>query len=230
MVGVGDAGEHVGLAHLPPGGGRDRVGQRTGEIGQPLSGLGEQVQDTDLGEHAGVPVGIGADEPGEPADAVGEGAGAGVDEAGGQIVPRRVAGERRIGETRADAVLEPPVELDETLAHASDPLVARTIAVDRRHRLGSIGRFGIIAGAGPGLGSGAGCRVGRVDRSGWSVSATGFADGPSARPARARIHRATAGGGAASGTTPRTHMTSNARACLHGSLRLGHEQRQATST
>ena len=30
----------------------DRVGQRAGEIGQPLSGLGEQVQHTDLGQHA----------------------------------------------------------------------------------------------------------------------------------------------------------------------------------
>ena len=32
-VGIGDAGENVGLSHLPPGGGRDRVGQPTGEIG-----------------------------------------------------------------------------------------------------------------------------------------------------------------------------------------------------
>ena len=171
---------------------------------------------------------MGADEAGEAADAVGKGAGTGVDEAGGEIVPRRVAGERRIGETRSNAVLEPPVELDETLTHARDAFVARSIAVWRRHRLRSIGRFRITADAGLAVGSGW-CRVGpAIVRS--IGSATGFTTGPSARPARARVHLATAGGGTASGTTPRTHITSRARACLHGSLRLGHEHRQATST
>ena len=118
-----------------------------GQVGEPPAGLGEQVQHAELGEHACVPVGTGADEPGEPADAVGQRAGAGVDEAGGEVVPRGVAGQRRIGEAGAHAVVEPAVELDEALAHAGDALVARTVAVGRRQRLGSIGWFGLVAGA-----------------------------------------------------------------------------------
>ena len=47
-----------------------------------------------------VPVGFGADPPGEPADAVGEGAGAGVGEPAGQLVPRGEAGDARVGEAR----------------------------------------------------------------------------------------------------------------------------------
>ncbi len=56
-VGVGNAGEHVGLAHLPPDAGGDRVGERAGQRTQSTTGLGEQMQQSELGEHVAVPVG-----------------------------------------------------------------------------------------------------------------------------------------------------------------------------
>ena len=56
--------------------------------------------------------GPAADEAGEPADPVGECPGASVDQAGSELIPGRVAGERRVGEPGAQPVLEPPVELD----------------------------------------------------------------------------------------------------------------------
>ena len=66
-----------------------------------------------------MPVGFGADPAGEPADAVGEGAGAGVGEPAGQLVPRGEAGDARVGEAGAETILEPAVELDETADEAS---------------------------------------------------------------------------------------------------------------
>ena len=71
-----------------------------GQLGHPLAGLGQQVQHAELGQHDLVPVGPGADDAGQAADPVGQRAGAGVDEAGGEVVPRGVAGERRVGEAR----------------------------------------------------------------------------------------------------------------------------------
>ena len=97
------------------------------QVRQPSSGLCDQVQEAELGEHLGVPIGAGADETGQPAHTVGERPGAGVDEAGRQLVPGGVAGERRVGETGADPILQPPVELDQTLDHARHALVARAI-------------------------------------------------------------------------------------------------------
>ena len=112
-----------------------------GQIGHPPAGPGEQVQDAELGEDDLVPVGAGADHTGETAHAVGEGAGAGVDEACGELVPRRVAGERRVGETGADAIVEPALELDETADETLDALVPLALEIDgaarpaRRRRL-----------------------------------------------------------------------------------------------
>ena len=75
-----------------------------------------------------MPVRFGADPPGEPADAVGEGAGAGVGEPAGQLVPRGEAADARVGEAGAETILEPPVELDQTADEAFDALVARDVA------------------------------------------------------------------------------------------------------
>ena len=51
-----------------------------------------------------------------------------------------------------------------------------------------------------------------------------------ARSSRRAIHDATPAGADASGTRPLAHSSSRARACLHGTTLLGHEQRKATPT
>ena len=72
------------------------------------------MQDAHLGEHVFVPLRLGADTPGEPANTVGEGSGAGVGEPAGQLVPRCEAADARVGEAGAETILEPAVELDES--------------------------------------------------------------------------------------------------------------------
>ena len=94
------------------------------QLGHPLAGLGQQVEHAELGQHDLVPVGAGADHTGQAANAVGQGTGAGVDEPGGELVPRGVAGQRRVGESGAQAVVEPAVELDQPATQPLDPLVA----------------------------------------------------------------------------------------------------------
>ena len=164
------------------------------------------MEHAQLGQHDLVPVGPGTDDAGQPAHPVGEGAGPGVDEAGREVVPRGVAGQRRVGETRAQPVVEPPVEVDEPVAQPGHPLVAAEVPVDQRFG----GRLGI-----GGLGSAATVPPG-----------PGPADG--ARRAWPSTHAPTGAGATASGTCPRTHMASSARACLQGCDRLGQEQRHAT--
>ena len=174
-----------------------------GQLRDAAAGAGEQVEHAELGEDDLVPVGPGADDAGEAAHAVGQGAGAGVDETGGELVPRGVAGEGRVGEAGADAVVEPALELDEAGNEALDAFVALAVEVGRRIGLGC---------------SSAASSAGAV-----AAAAAGAASGrtwPSA-------HVRTPVGAVAAGTWPLTHITSRARACLHGCERLGHEQRHA---
>ena len=211
-VGVGDAGEDVGLADLPAARRGHGVGQPAGQLGHPLAGRGQQVQHAELGEHDLVPVGPGADDAGQPPHPVGERAGAGVDEAGGEVVPRGVAGQRGVGEAGAQAVVEPAVELDEA-GPAGGRCARRAGArgrrgpsgggVGRRRRSACVGGAGVAGGGAAGAG-------GRL--------AAGVAVGPRAHAGRRR--RPPAPG-------PCTHMISRARACLHGCDRLGQVQRQA---
>ena len=178
-----------------------------GQLGHPPAGPGEQVQHAELGEHDLVPVGPGADDPGEPAHPVGERAGPGVDEAGGELVPRGVAGERRVGETGADAVVEPALELDEAGDEALDALVALALEVGGRRAAGSRRLVGVPA------------------RPASAVA------GERARRGRGEpAHGRTPSGATPAGTCPSTHITSRARACLHGCERLGHEHRHAAWT
>ena len=74
----------------------------------------------------------GADGAAEAADAVGQPADLGVDEPGGDVVPRGVAGQRRIGQAGAHPVVQPPVELDEAGAHPGDPVVTARRRLRRR--------------------------------------------------------------------------------------------------
>ena len=179
-----------------------------GSSGTRWPACGEQVQHAELGEHDLVPVGPGADDAGEAADAVGEGAGPGVDEPGGEVVPRGVAGERRVGEAGAQAVVEPAVELDEPAAQAGDALVA----LARRGRRPSGGRRRL--GARP-----ASARRRRRRGGAGGAPRAGACPSTQARDAGGRHGRPAPG--------PCTHITSSARACLHGCDRLGHEHRQA---
>ena len=156
-----------------------------GRSGRRWPACGEQVQDAELGEHVLVPVGPGADDAGEPADTVGERAGLGVDEPGGDVVPRGVAGERRIGQPGAHPVVEPAVELDEAgraggrrARRAAGPLgVRRDRAAGARARR-SVRRSSSAPGAG-------------------APTPAALAAGRGRRPTAA-----TPGGAAASGTWP----------------------------
>ena len=206
----------VGLAHLPAARDGDAVGERARQLRNALAGLGEEVQDAHLGEHLLVPVGLGADPPGEPADAVGEGAGTGVGETAGQLVPRGEAGDARVGEPGAQAILEPAVELDEPAEEPLDAIVARRVADRRPVRVPAAGRpSSVSSGASPDV---AGRRAG------------GLAGGRHDRRCWRSIQPATAGGSATAATWPRTHSTSSPTTCLHGWARLGHVHRPATST
>ena len=118
----------IGLADLPATRHGDAVGERARQLRNALPGLGEEVQDAHLGEHVFVPLRLGADTPGEPANTVGEGSGAGVGEPAGHLVPRCEAGDARIGEAGAETILEPAVELDESTDEPRDAFVARRVA------------------------------------------------------------------------------------------------------
>ena len=111
------------------------------------------MQDPELGEYDLVPVGPCPDDAGEAADAVGERAGAGIDEASGDVVPCRIAGERRIGEPGAQAVVEPAIEVDQPAAEAFDALVTGALplgGVGMPTCSGSFaGRVSSMAGAAP---------------------------------------------------------------------------------
>ncbi len=109
----------VGLAHLPPARHGDTVGEIARQPRHALTGLGEEVEDADLGEHVIVPGGFGADAAGEPTHPVGECGSAGVGESPSDLVPRREAGDARIGEAAAETVFEPAIELDESTRRAS---------------------------------------------------------------------------------------------------------------
>ena len=92
------------------------------------------MEEADLVEHPLVPVGRRADEAGEPADPVGEAAGAGVDEPRREGIPRRVLRECRVGEAGPHPIDQPAVEFVEPLVHPRHPLVASVGPVDRRRR------------------------------------------------------------------------------------------------
>ena len=210
-VGVRHAGQHVGLADLPAAGRGHGVGETAGQLGDALAGLGQEVQHAELGEHDLVPVGAGPDDAGQAADPVGQGAGAGVDEAGREVVPRRVAGQRRVGETGAQPVVEPAVELDEAGQQPGDALVA----------LAARGR---AAASGAGSGSASASSPGGAPRAAWPGPV-----GPAAASRRAcpSTQARVPGVATAAGTWPLTHIRSRARACLHGCDRLGHVHRHA---
>ena len=134
MVGLGNADEHVGLADLPPDGGRDAIGEVVRERAEPAARLRQQVEQTDLVEHPLVPVGRRADEAGQSADPIGQAAGTGVDESRRQGIPRGELRQRRVGEARAHPVVQPAVEFVEPLVHPRHPVVASVRPVDRRRR------------------------------------------------------------------------------------------------
>ena len=169
----------------------------------------------DLGEHVIVPGRLGADPAGEPADTVGECSGTGVGESPGDLVPRREAGDARIGEPAPETVFEPAIELDEPSDELLDALVARPFcgfaASCRRHRR----LIAVVATGGwRGVGRGTDRRRLLVGR----------------RRCRPSSQRATLGGSATGATWPRTHSTRRATTCLHGWTLLGHVHRSPTST
>ncbi len=123
-VGVGYAAEHVGLADLPTHRGRHRVGEWPRQRTETPTRLRQQVQQAEFLQHVAVPIGRRPHQTGQSPDAIGEAAGLRVDEARRQLVPRRVPRERRVGEPRTQAVVEPPVELGEPGEHPLDALVA----------------------------------------------------------------------------------------------------------
>ena len=92
-------------------------------------------------------------------------AGAGVDETVGQLVPRGEAGDARVGQPDPQAILEPPVELDEP---ADEPF-------DRARRA----RVGALSGSASGSASGAG---GRSASPAPPLPAVGPSDGTRRRP------------------------------------------------
>src|SRR3954447_17800174 len=83
-----------------------------------------------------MPVGMGPNQTGKPTDTVGETADLSVDQPRGQAVPGLVIGERWIGQARAQAIVEPAVEIGKTRRHPHDPLVAPLVRLDRwrQHR------------------------------------------------------------------------------------------------
>ena len=134
VVGLGNTGEHVGLADLPADRGGHAVAEVVGQRAEPAARLREEVEQADLVEHPLVPVGRRADEPGESADPVGEAAGAGVDESRRERVPRGVLRERRVGEAGPHPIDEPAVEFVEPVVHPRHAVVASVGPVDRRRR------------------------------------------------------------------------------------------------
>ena len=206
----------VGLAHLPPARHGDTVGEVARQPRHALTGLGEEVEDADLGEHVVVPGRLGADPAGEPAHTVGECGGTGVGESPGDLVPGREAGDARIGESAPEPVFEPAIELDQSPDELLDALVAcpfcgvgrparRAPATVRRRRQRSVGS----ASAG---------------------APTAAACCSAARRCRPSSQPATFGGSATVATWPRTHSTRRATTCLHGWTLLGHVHRSPTST
>ncbi len=115
----------IGLAHLPPARHGDTVSEVARQPRHALTGLGEEVEDPDLGKNVIVPGRLGADPAGEPAHTVGECCGTGVGESPGDLVPGREAGDARIGESAPETVFEPAIELDESSDEFLDALVAR---------------------------------------------------------------------------------------------------------
>ena len=176
---------------------------------------GQQVQHAQLGEHLRVPVGVGADQPGEAAHPVGQAADLGIDQPRGQAVPRLVAGQRRVGEPGAQPVVEPAVELGEPGGHAGDAIVAGLAGFGGGGSAAAAAVGSPAASPGASIGGGVGCGAARLGRR-WRVAWR------STSPAN--------GGGSPSATWPRAHSSSSASECLHGRTRLGQVQRKATST
>ena len=145
-VGVRRRRLDIRSSNLPSARHGDTIGELTGELRNALTGLGEEMEDTHLGEHLVVPVRFGADVAGEPAYPVGERPGAGIGESPGHLVPGGEAGDRRVGESGTQAIFEPPVELDEPADELLDAFVAAA--------LGAVGWspgpiVNFLAGAGP---------------------------------------------------------------------------------
>src|SRR3954469_10830067 len=77
-----------------------------------------------------MPIGMRAHKTGQATHAIGEAADLRVDQPGSQAIPRLVIGERGIGETGAQAVVEPTVEIGKAGRHPHDPFVATLVRLD----------------------------------------------------------------------------------------------------
>ena len=110
VIGVGHTGKDIGLLDLPANRRCNGIGEWSWQRAEVTTGLREQVEEAQFGEHVVVPVGRRSNEAGEATDAVGEAAGLRVDQPSGEVVPGCVTGERRVGQAGADPVVEPAIE------------------------------------------------------------------------------------------------------------------------
>ena len=191
-------------------------------------GLGDEVQQAELGEHVGVPVGSGADQAGQAAHPIGERAPARASTSRAASASH-VSYRARAGSERPvrRAVVEPAIELDETLEHASDAFVAGAIEIVAVglavavHRPPPRRRIGVV----PIDRLPAAPSVAGVART--TARMTSLREARRSRPVDPRRDRWRRN--VETGTSPRTQSRSRASACLQGSRRLGHVQRHATS-
>ncbi len=217
LAGLGRGGKHIGLAHGPPQRRPHRIGQRRASAGQGAdrptrAATSSPARPTPALCHAGP---TPTNNPTRRTRLASEGAG------------RRRAGPwpGPSGGTRpAPARCSPPRRQSPShFSNSTSPPIIRAIR--------SAARLS-CAGSGGGASNGTvsarpAARGRRGTASAGSASASWAAAAAVARPRRAIHSAANAGRPGPSATCPPAHSSSRATACLHGYLRLGHEQRGA---
>ena len=208
VVGDGCAGQDLLPGDRPADRGAHAHGQVRIERGRPAPRDRQRVERRELAEHGAEPAGPGIQQLGRPADAVGQRSGLRVDQAGRRAFPRRRAtwSPARPSPAAPDRPASGPARPDRL-----GPAPPRSSA-----------RFSLPrSGGGEPVSTEVGgrSRAGRDGASG-PASATAAAE-------RAASHFAARSGRTVVGTLPSAHSSSSPSVCLHGTFRLGHEQRQA---